>query len=81
MSNNKCIYCSQDKGNASIMCGGTDSHRHSYPKPDTVTISREDLSALLLNYEWFLTRFEGAMDFDPRVVSGKLTKALEVQGE
>ena len=64
-------------------CAGLVSCNYHYPwlNPPTVTISREDLSALLLNYEWLLKHFEGTLDFNPRIVSDELTKALEVQGE
>jgi len=93
MSDNKpygsCPICGADGKSRERRPNGDDTcikgHKYksadSITNPDTVTLPREDLSALLLNYEWFLRHFEGTMDFDPRIVSDELTKALEVKSE
>jgi hypothetical protein len=36
-----CEHCGNSDGNASMMCGGISTHRHSFPANDSVTISRD----------------------------------------
>lgn len=80
----KCIYCGHDKGNASMLCGGTGSNGHSFPKPPTVTISRESLDKLIADWR----QMAAFVKSDGHGVSSaydncadELTKAMEVKGE
>jgi hypothetical protein len=42
-----CEHCGHSDGNASMMCGGISTHRHSFPANDCVTISRDCAKRLL----------------------------------